>query len=174
MSNRGFLAVLAAVGFIALLGYGLVAKDKGRPDIGEQVPDASVERLNGPGEASLADYRGEWVLVNLWASWCEPCRTEAPAIEKYWRAHGRDVAVVGVDTDDASPDALDFAREFHLTYDLLHDGAGTLKDSWGATGLPETMLLDPQGKLALRSIGPVDESFLEANVTPLIEGGTQE
>jgi cytochrome c biogenesis protein CcmG/thiol:disulfide interchange protein DsbE len=171
MSNRGFIAVLAAVGFIALLGYGLVVKDKARPEIGDQMPDSSVERLDAPGEASLADYRGKWVLVNLWASWCEPCRTEAPAIEKYWRAHGRDVTVVGVDTDDATPDATAFAKEFHLTYDLLHDGEGTLKEAWGATGLPETMLLDPQGKLALRSIGPVDESYLEANVTPLIKGG---
>lgn len=170
MSNRGFLAVLAAVGFVGLLAFGLIAKDADRPEIGEPVPDASVERLTGGGEFTLADYRGEWVLVNLWASWCEPCKTEAPAIESFWRGHRADVAVVGVATNDASPDALAFAREFDLTYDLVHDGEGTFKKAWGATGLPETLLVDPEGNLALLRIGEVDEAYLEANVTPLIEG----
>lgn len=170
MSNRGFLAVLAAVGFIALLTFGLAAKGEDRPAIGDPAPDASIEPLGGGKPVELAGYRGQWVLVNLWASWCLPCRDEAPDLERYSRAHRNDVTVVGVDTDDASSDALDFASEFGITYDLLHDGEGKLKDALGATGLPETILVDPDGNLSLRSIGPVDEAYLEANVTPMIEG----
>jgi cytochrome c biogenesis protein CcmG/thiol:disulfide interchange protein DsbE len=174
MSNRGFIAVLAAIGFVALLGYGLIAKDKSRPDVGDPAPDAAVTQLGGTDEVTLADYEGDWLLVNLWASWCDPCRDEAPAIERYWRAHRRELTVVGVDTEDATPDAQAFAREFGLTYDLLHDGSGAMKDAWGATGLPESMLIDPNGNLALRSIGPIDEAYLEENVTPLIRGATTE
>ncbi len=172
MSNRGFIAVLAAVGFVALLGYGLIAKDKDRPDVGDPAPGTTVTRLGGDEQLTLADYEGEWVLVNLWASWCDPCRDEAPALERYWRKHRGELTVVGVATEDATPDAEAFAREFGLTYDLLHDGSGAMKDAWGATGLPESMLVDPDGNLALRSIGPVDETYLEENVTPLITGAT--
>jgi cytochrome c biogenesis protein CcmG/thiol:disulfide interchange protein DsbE len=174
MSNRGFIAVLAAVGFVALLGYGLIAKDKSRPEVGDPAPATTVTKLGGTDEVSLADYEGQWVLVNLWASWCDPCRDEAPAIEAYSRKHRNDLTVVGVATEDATPDAEAFAREYGLTYDLLHDGGGTMKDDWGATGLPESMLIDPNGNLALRSIGPVDEAYLEENVTPLVTAATVE
>lgn len=172
MSNRGFIAVLAAVGFVALLGYGLIAKEKARPEVGDPAPGTTVTRLGGDEPVTLGDYEGEWVLVNLWASWCKPCRDEAPAIERYWRSHRDQLEVVGVATEDATPDAQAFAREFDLTYDLLHDGSGDMKDAWGATGLPETMLIDPNGNLALRNIGPIDEEYLDEYVTPLITRAT--
>jgi cytochrome c biogenesis protein CcmG/thiol:disulfide interchange protein DsbE len=170
MSNRGFIAVLAAVAFVALLGYGLVAKDEASLKIGAPVPDAPVDRLGEDGQVSLSDYRGQWVLVNLWASWCDPCRDEAPALESYGRRHRGDVVVLGIDSEDASPDALAFAREYGITYELLHDGEGERKDALGATGLPETYLVDPDGNLALHRIGPVDERYLESSVTPLVTG----
>jgi cytochrome c biogenesis protein CcmG/thiol:disulfide interchange protein DsbE len=168
MSNRGFIAIVAAVAFVALLGYGIVAKGKARPEIGDVLPDESVQRLGEEQDASLADYRGEWVLVNLWASWCKPCIDESDALEAYSKEHAKDVKVVGIDTDDASTDALAFAKANGVTYDLLHDGEGLFKDAWGATGLPETMLVDPEGKLAFRFIGQVDKAQLDASVTPLI------
>jgi peroxiredoxin len=174
MSNRGFIAVLAAIGFVALLGYGLIAKEKSRPEVGDAAPQTTVNRLGTTEEVTLSDYEGKWVLVNLWASWCQPCRDEAPALERYWRTHRRSVDVVGVATEDATPDAEAFAREYGLTYELLHDGGGEMRDDWGATGLPESMLIDPNGNLAMRSIGPVDEAYLEENVTPLITAATVE
>ncbi len=169
MSNRGFIAIVAAVAFVALLGYGIVAKGKSRPEIGSVLPDESVQRLGGTEETSLADYRGKWVLVNLWASWCKPCIDESDALQAYSKAHGDEVTLVGIDTEDATSDALKFAETNGVTYDLLHDGEGKFKDAWGATGLPETMLVDPQGRLAFRFIGQVDTAQLEASVTPLIE-----
>ena len=170
MSNRGFLAVLAATAFVGLLGFGLIAKEGDAVEIGQPAPDAPVELLDGSGEASLADFRGKWVLVNFWASWCKPCRDEAPAIERYSREHADEVEVVGIAVKDSSDAAAEFAEEFDLTYELWRDGSGERMDAYGIVALPESYLVDPDGSLALIRRGPVDEQFLEANVTPLIEG----
>jgi thiol-disulfide isomerase/thioredoxin len=115
MSNRGILAVIAAIAFIALLAFGLDAKNGAQIAVGEPAPDGAVETLDGTGEVSLADHRGRWILLNFWASWCEPCRTEAPAIERF-ADQNPDVVVIGMDTEDLSGDAEDFVREFDLTY----------------------------------------------------------
>jgi cytochrome c biogenesis protein CcmG/thiol:disulfide interchange protein DsbE len=171
MSNRGILAVIAAIAFIALLAFGLVAKNGAQIAVGEPAPDGAVETQDGTGEASLADHRGKWVLLNFWASWCEPCRTEAPAIQKF-ADQNPDVVVIGMDTEDLSGDAQDFVREFDLTYEMLHDGDGERKDAYGIFALPETFLIDPNGDLALIQRGPVDEKFLNEQVKPLIDGGT--
>jgi DsbE subfamily thiol:disulfide oxidoreductase len=171
MSNRGFIAVLAAIAFVGLLGFGLIAKGGEDVAVGEPAPDAPVERLDGNGEMSLADYRGRWVLVNFWASWCEPCRTEAPAIERYARRHADDLDVVGIAVKDNTSAATEFANEYGLTYDLLRDGAGERMEAWGILALPESFLVDPDGDLALIHRGPIDEQELERSVTPLIEDG---
>jgi len=179
MSNRGFLAVLAAIAFVGLLGFGLVAKEGAQIAVGEPAPDAPVERLGGEGEVSLADYRGEWVLLNFWASWCKPCREETPAIERFSRRHAGDLVVIGMDTEDLSSDALEFARDpdddpetpLQITYELLHDGEGERMDAYGIFALPESFLVDPDGNLALIQRGPVDRRYLETYVAPLIEGG---
>jgi thiol-disulfide isomerase/thioredoxin len=171
MSNKGFIAVLGAVAFIALLAFGLVAKGGEEVAVGQPAPDAPVERLGGGGEVSLADYRGEWVLVNFWASWCKPCEDEAPAIESFSREYRDEVVVLGMDTEDLTDDALDFAEEYDITYQLLHDGDGERKDAFGIFALPESFLVDPDGNLALIQRGTVDEAFLEEQVLPLVNGG---
>jgi cytochrome c biogenesis protein CcmG, thiol:disulfide interchange protein DsbE len=173
MSNRAFIAVLAAIAFIALLAFGLIAKKGEQIAVGETAPDAAVERLDGDGEVSLADHRGKWVLLNFWASWCQPCRDEAPAIEKFSRENEDRLVVIGMDTEDLSGDARDFVREYGLTYEMLHDGDGGRKDAYGIFALPETFLIDPDGKLALIQRGPVDQRFLNERVKPLITGETE-
>ena len=170
MSNRGFLAVLAAIASVGLLGFGLIAKEGDAVEVGQPAPDAPVELLDGSDEASLADFRGKWVLVNFWASWCKPCRDEAPAIERFSREHADEVVVVGIAVKDSSDAATEFAEEFDLTYELWRDGSGERMDAYGIVALPESYLVDPEGSLALIRRGPVDEEYLEANVTPLIEG----
>lgn len=169
MSNRGFIAVLAAIAFIGLLGFGLIAKQGAQIAVGEPVPDAAVERLDGSGETSLAEYRGRWVLVNFWASWCDPCEEESPAIESYARRHRQDLVVIGMNTEDNSVDATAFVEENELSWEFLKD-TGERRDAFGIFALPETFLVDPDGNLALIRRGPVDEAFLDANVTPLIDG----
>lgn len=168
----GYVAITAAVGFIALLAFGLVAKGGPSIAVGEEAPVASVDRLGDEGEGSIADHSGEWVLLNFWASWCEPCRDEAPAIERFSRENRGEVVVVGMDSRDLSPDALGFAEQYGLTYELLHDGDGEVMDSYNVKGLPESFLIDPDGNIAYIYRGPVDERVLAENFQPLIEGST--
>ena len=159
-----FMAVLAAVG---LLGFGLISKGNSRIAEGEEVPTPTLPRLFGQGEGSLADYRGRWVLVNVWASWCGPCRTEAPALERFHRAHGGpDFTVLGLDTQDLVGDGRAFVREFGLSYPHLRDGDGEAAHDLGTTGVPESFLVDPEGRLALARPGAIDTSYLRRYVTP--------
>ena len=170
MSKKGFLAILAAVGFVALLALGLIAKGGPEIAVGKEAPDASIERLDGEGSVSLADHRGSWVLLNFWASWCEPCRDEAPAIEKFSRENRGDVVVIGMASNDLTSDAVDFAEEYGLTYELLHDGDGEFMDSYNVKGLPESFLIDPDGEIAAIWRGPVDEAILAETFQPIIDG----
>jgi thiol-disulfide isomerase/thioredoxin len=170
MGPRSFIALMAALAVVALLGFGLIS---GEVDVaaGEPAPDAPVPLLEGEGTASLADFRGKWVLVNFWASWCDPCRTESPEIEAYAREHGNELVVVGMNTEDRSDDAREFVKEFDLTWEMLRDNTGERKDAWGVLALPETFLVDPEGRVALIRRGAVDRDYLDEFVTPLLEGG---
>jgi len=173
MSNRAFIAVLAAIAFIALLAFGLVAKGGENVAVGETAPDAAMPRLDGTGTVSLADYKGQWVLVNFWASWCRPCEEESPAIESFAREHRKDMVVLGINSEDNSVDANEFIDSYGLTWDMVKD-TGDRSGAYGVLGFPETFLVDPNGKLALIQRGPVDEKFLAEQVAPLITGATVE
>ena len=173
MSARAFAIVIGALAVVGLLGFGLLKKGEGGIALGEPLPEASLPSLDDPnasGEASLSDYKGQWVLVNVWASWCNPCRDEAPALERFWHKHGgEDFAVVGIDTQDNSDDALAFVDEFGLTYDQLHDGSGDYADEIGTTGVPESVLIDPDGNVVYHVPGAVTEEILRDRIEPLIE-----
>lgn len=170
MSARAFAATLAVLALIGLLGFGLLSKGEAKIDLGEQVPDRELPLLEGAGSGSIADYRGRWVLVNLWASWCAPCRQEAPELERFWqRFRGRGVTVLGIDVQDNSDDALAFVREYRLSYPQLRSVGDERSEAFGSTGVPENFLVDPRGRLALIWRGPVDERFLAERVVPILE-----
>jgi cytochrome c biogenesis protein CcmG/thiol:disulfide interchange protein DsbE len=171
VSSRSLLAFLAVAAVIGLLGFGLLSKGQAQISVGDPVPDRALPRLDGDGSAAIADHRGDWVLVNLWASWCDPCRTEAPELERFWRSgRSNGVTVLGINVQDNSEDASDFVREYGLTYPQLRSVGNERSDAFGSTGVPENFLVDPQGRLALIWRGPVDDEFLQREVTPLIEG----
>jgi cytochrome c biogenesis protein CcmG/thiol:disulfide interchange protein DsbE len=172
MSARAFAIFLGVLAVVGLLAYGLLTKGEAALAVGDPAPDKPLSTLDGAGEGELADYRGRWVLVNFWASWCEPCRDEAPALERFHREHrGPGFTVLGVNLDDASPDAIAFTEEFGLTYPQLRDGDGReLRDEYGMTGFPESFVVDPEGRVALIRRGPVDEEFLDREVEPVIAG----
>jgi len=158
---------------IALLAFGFFSK--GGADIaeGDAVPEAQLSTLDGTGTESLADYRGQWVLVNFWASWCNPCRTESPDLQSYQEKYGSDTfTVLGINQRDLTEDADEFIEEFGLTYPQLRDAEGEQADPFGMTGLPESFLVDPKGDIALIRRGPIDMEYLERYVTPLITAAT--
>lgn len=172
MSVRAFLATLAVFAVIGLLGFGLLNKGEAKISVGDPVPDKVLPVLGGPGQGSIADYRGRWVLVNLWASWCIPCRQEAPELDRFAREYRkRGVSVLGIDVQDNSDDALAFLRENNVRYPQLRSIGDERSAAFGSTGVPENFLVDPRGRLALIWRGPVDREFLEQRVVPIVEGG---
>jgi thiol-disulfide isomerase/thioredoxin len=171
MSARAFVAVMASLAVVGLLGYGLLSKGEASIAIGEAVPDKELPFLDGRGSGEIADYGGRWVLVNLWASWCVPCREESPALQRFYERHRRQgVTVLGINVQDNSDDALSFVRRYRLTYPQLRSVGDERSDAFGSTGVPENFLVDPQGRLALIRRGPVDDTCLEQFVEPAIEG----
>jgi cytochrome c biogenesis protein CcmG/thiol:disulfide interchange protein DsbE len=172
VSARAFVVVIAILAVIALLGFGLIAKEGESLAVGEPAPEADLPRLDGDGTASIADYRGEWVLVNFWASWCTPCKDESPVLQGFYeRNRGRGLVVLGIATRDLTYDALAFVRGLGLTYPQVRDpdaDSPLAEEKFGATGLPESYLINPRGKLALIRRGPVDAEYLDRFVEPMI------
>jgi cytochrome c biogenesis protein CcmG, thiol:disulfide interchange protein DsbE len=173
---RGWLVLLATGGVLVLLALGLAANHpsrgldraiaQGRRAL---APRVSLPSLTTGRTYTLRAFRGRVVVLNLWASWCEPCRAEAPVLERWSRqiaAHGG--SVVGVDTFDASSDARSFVRQLHLTYPILRDPGGVVKTSFGVTGFPESFVIDPSGRVAAIARGPVDDAFMRSAVMPLL------
>jgi cytochrome c biogenesis protein CcmG/thiol:disulfide interchange protein DsbE len=171
VSTRSFLAFLAVLAVVGLLAYGLLAKGATKIALGDPVPDRALPALPGPGHGSIAEHRGQWVLVNLWASWCIPCREEAPVLERFYRRQrANDTTVVGINVQDNQDDAVAFLRDHPTTYPQLRSVGDERSSAFGSTGVPENFLVNPRGKLALIWRGPVDDQFLRDRVDPLIEG----
>jgi cytochrome c biogenesis protein CcmG/thiol:disulfide interchange protein DsbE len=159
--------VIALAGVVALLGL-LVWKvafgnRSGAADelaAGKLVeaPAFTLDRLDTTGQLGIADLRGKPVVVNFWASWCVPCRDEAPVLQKtYERYRDQGLVVLGVDVNDFRQDARRFVRRYGLTYPVVYDGKGSTVGKWGVRGFPETFFVDRTGKLVGERIeGAVD------------------
>ena len=171
------LAVCVGVlALLALLAYGLGAAqpDRGldqRLAAGERVaaPAIALPTLDGRGQVSLADLEGRVVVLNYWASWCEPCRQESPLLERWHRRIGpRGGTVLGVDVLDVSDDAREFVDELGLSYPIVRDADGETQGEFGVAAYPETILIDRRGRVAALVRGPVDDAFFRRAVMPLL------
>jgi cytochrome c biogenesis protein CcmG, thiol:disulfide interchange protein DsbE len=119
-------------------------------------PDFTLERLDRAGDLRLSSLRGKAVVLNVWASWCIPCKEEAPYLEEVWRSNrGRGLVIVGLDAKDFRADARRFAERYELTFPLVYDGPGNELDGYGITGFPETFVIDRDGRVVEAFAGAV-------------------
>ena len=158
------VAVATVAALLVLLGWKLtrgeseVTSELGRGGT-PQAPAFTLERLDGKGDLALDSYRGKTVVLNFWASWCGPCRDEAPLLEEAadrWRA--KDVAFVGVDVKDFRGDARAFLARYGVTYPNVYDGKGSTIGRYGVTGYPETYFIDADGRVRWRIAGPIEDA----------------
>jgi len=176
LSPAPIAIVCVLLALIALLAYGLAQNepDRGVDEAlarGERspAPEFELPKLGGGGSTSLADYRGQVVVLNFWASWCKPCRDESPLLERWHRRiRDRGATVLGVDILDVTGRAQAFVDEFGLTYPMLKDKDGEGLDRFGVVAYPETFVIDRQGRIAAVARGPVDDAFMRRNVAPLL------
>ena len=132
-------------------------------------PDFSLTLFGQPGSSSglwrLTDQGGRPVVVNFWASWCIPCEDEAPLLEAIARRYQARVSFIGVDVLDTEPNARGFLDRFRITYPNGADSSGEVSIAYGMSGVPETYFIGPDGRIARKWAGPLDEarltSFLE-------------
>lgn len=160
MTNaRQWVALLASM---ASLAFALVlfAQLRPRGDIiepNQPAPDFQALRLDGT-VTGLADYRGKVLLLNVWATWCGPCRTEMPSMERLQRAFAdTDFRVVAVSVDQSRSAAVgEFATELGLTFDILHDPTGEIQRRYRTTGVPESWVIDRQGTIVKKVVGATE------------------
>jgi cytochrome c biogenesis protein CcmG, thiol:disulfide interchange protein DsbE len=162
----------AAIGLVAALLGLLVWKVANQDDPGgvaakfqrgERTPakEFRLDRLDGPGELSLASLRGKVVVLNFWAAWCEPCKRETPLLQDaFERYRDQGVTVLGVDTNDFSGNAKRFLERYQVTYPNVRDGNGRVLARYGGLPLPRTFVIDRSGYVNGYIFGEVREDAL--------------
>src|SRR5687767_11522411 len=174
-SARRALPYVVAVAVIGAIAYG-IARPAGSP-AGDQIPTFSLGYLDGSGTLSSDDLSGHPIVLNFWASWCGPCREEAPLLESKWREY-RDEGVrfIGVVIRDTPDSALSFARRFDLTYPMLFDPDQVLARELGLVGLPQTFFIDAEGQVVGASdvLGAIEAGELDRQIEDMLGTGVDQ
>jgi peroxiredoxin len=154
--KRGTASVLAvALSICVPLGLAGCAQKSGGPAVGDFMPDFVLPRLDGSVQ-KLSNHRGKVVLVNLWATWCPPCIEELPLLDRIQSDYAsRGVVVLGLAGDDEPERVREFLAKKPVTFDVLLDVGGEVGTQYGITGYPETFVVDREGKLREKIIGPL-------------------
>ena len=181
VSGRVVSAAIAGVAFtglLALMGWGMLTREpltgrSGITRVGQPAPDLTLPVLDAEEELTLSDYRGTPVVLNVWASWCPPCRIELPLLERgsnEYAASG--VRFIGLDIQDTEAAALSTVRRFGLTYPNVRDARGLSAVDWGVVGLPVTFFIDRDGFVVRRAVGALTSEKLAVAVEDLIANTT--
>ncbi len=183
MSDRGpsshksrwtlLITALPAVVFGAIAAaflWGLFNNEDSLPStmIGRDIPAFDLPPIEGRGKGlATADLRGEVSLVNVWASWCVPCRVEMPLLVEL--AQTNSVPIHGINLKDKPPAALRFLAELGDPYDRIGaDSSGRTSIDWGVYGVPETFVIDAEGRIAYKHVGPFNRRSLEEDILPVV------
>ncbi len=158
--------LLPAIAVLALLAYGVTREPRyiESPMLGRPAPAFVLTLFDGRTIRS-GDLRGKVVLVNFWASWCPPCRSEAPMLEATWRdLQDNGVMFVGINTQDEESRAREFLREFGITYPTGRDVGGRIAIDFGVWGLPEAFVIDPAGRITYKHVGTIGSAVLARKI----------
>lgn len=143
----------------------------GRIQVGQSAPDFTLRTLDG-SETTLSDFRDQAVLINFWATWCEPCRIEMPEIVRAYETHsdaGFTVLAVNLTDQDAFEDIQAFVEEFDMTFPVLLDSNGEVSRLYGLLGLPMSIFIDREGKIARIYIGLMSGEQIDEFVGEILE-----
>ena len=134
-------------------------------------PSFALPSVQGTGTISLQAFRRRVVVLNFWASWCGPCKEEAPQLQAVWQAYrGRGVQLIGVDHRDDRTAAIAFQRRYAISYPSVSDPAGELSARYRMIGIPTTFVIDGAGRIRFRFVGKVDASLLRAALAQVLAG----
>jgi len=178
MTWRGLLVLLLVLG-VAWIALSRVPDEEAQarvdrppaPQAGFAAPDFSLETLEGE-TVSLADLRGQVVLLNFWATWCPPCRAEMPAIQSVYQAYqDQGFSVLAVDVAEGDAQVTAFADEQGLTFPILMDRDAAVSNRYQVRAMPSTFFIDRSGIIQEVTLGgPMSEGFIKSQVTGLLAG----
>jgi cytochrome c biogenesis protein CcmG/thiol:disulfide interchange protein DsbE len=131
---------------------------------------AALRGAIADGKVSARELRGHPIVLNFWASWCVPCKAEAPRLVASAQAHRGEVAFLGIDVQDFKSDGRKFLTRYDTNYVSVRDGGQTTYENYGLTGIPETYYLDARGHVVAHALGEVSRQELEAGIARAIEG----
>jgi len=172
MTNRQQWAAIASATMAVVFATALVIKIRPQMnllEVGSRAPDFHAVDLVTGRATTLADYKNKVILLNIWATWCQPCRVEMPAIERlHQRLGGRDFQIVSVSIDaDGDSVVAAYARDLGLTFQILHNQSGDIQQIYQTTGVPESFVIDRDGIIVKKVIGaaewdgPVNATLIE-------------
>ncbi len=166
------IVVAVVLAFVALFALSLQLSASGQLQQGN-APDFTFTQFDGKS-FKLSDLRGKVVVLNIWASWCDPCKDEAAVLENTWRAYkDRGVVLLGADYVDTEPPALSFIQQYNVTYPNGPDLGSNIYRSFRARGVPETYVIDQRGSIAKVFIGPMSEAQLQSTIDALLAKATR-
>lgn len=156
-SRRGlwsFLILTALLVFLGFLALGLNRAQEGPVRVGSEAPQFTLTTYDGE-TYNTADYAGQVIVVNFWASWCQPCEEEAADLQRAWQLYqDQDVLFLGVAYTDTPPEAQAYLDQFNVTYPSGPDLQTRISDAYRMRGVPETYIIGPDGRIAAVMIGP--------------------
>ena len=161
MTNGRQWSVALGVAMAVVFGVALAIKIRPQVDlvgVGSRAPQFTATDLASGRVTRLADYRGTVVLLNVWATWCQPCRVEMPSLERLSRRlGGADFRVVAVSVDEQGPAVVArFTQDLGLSFEILHDRSGAIQRLYQTTGVPESFVIDRDGVIIKKVIGPAE------------------
>jgi thiol-disulfide isomerase/thioredoxin len=164
MTVRQQIAGVVALVFIGIVGVAsakyFLGDEISPLGVGAKAPTFSATTLTTPPQTkTLANYKNQVVFLNIWATWCPPCRAEMPSIEKLQQTYGtKGLKIVAVSIDEPGNDAgiRAFAKDLGLTFEILHDGSGAIERAYQTTGVPETVIIGRDGVIRKKIAGATD------------------